>query len=138
MTVASAFAADLAAPGARVRVLVFEDIDLALRIGVYDTEKRAPQRVRISAELLVVPAVPDPDDRIEQVLDYDAIFRAIGALAQAPHVELQETLAERVAALCLEPAEVAAVSVYVRKLDVYPNCASVGVRIVRRRPAASP
>ena len=125
--------ADLGADGARV--LVFEDIELSLRIGVYAAEKRAPQRVRISAELLVLPAVAEPDDRIENVLDYDAIHRAIAGLADEPHVELQETLAERVAAICLQPAEVAAVAVYVRKLDAYPDCASVGVRIVRRRRA---
>ena len=115
------------------RVIVFEDIGLDLRIGAYASERRGPQRVVVSAELLVVPAVPLGADDLAEVVDYDAIHRDIVALAAAPHVDLQETLAERVAALCLKPRDVAAVEVYVRKVDVYPDCRSVGIRILRTR-----
>lgn len=115
------------------RVIVFEDLDLLLRIGAHAAERHGPQRVRISAELLVVPAAPLGADDLAEVVDYDAIKQDIAALAQAPHVDLQETLAERVAALCLKPRDVAAVEVYLRKLDVYPDCRSVGIRILRTR-----
>ncbi|WP_165359535.1 dihydroneopterin aldolase [Lichenibacterium minor] len=115
------------------RVIVFEDIELQVRIGAYESERHAPQRVRVSAELLVVPAAPLGADRLAEVVDYDAIHRDIAALAGAPHVDLQETLAERVAALCLKPRDVAAVEVYVRKVDVYPDCRSVGIRVLRTR-----
>ena len=118
------------------RAIVFEDIDIALRIGAYASEKLAPQRVRISAELLVIPGAPLASDALAEVVDYDAIHRDIIALAAAPHVELQETLAEQVARICLKPATVVAVAVYVRKIDIYPDCASVGIRIVRTRKAA--
>ncbi len=115
------------------RVIVFEDIGLDLRIGAYASERHGPQRVVVSAELLVVPAVPLGADDLAEVVDYDAIHRDIVALAAAPHVDLQETLAERVAALCLKPRDAAAVEVYVRKVDVYPDCRSVGIRILRTR-----
>ncbi len=115
------------------RVIVFEDIGLDLRIGAYASERHGPQRVVVSAELLVVPAVPLGADDLAEVVDYDAIHRDIVALAAAPHVDLQETLAERVAALCLKPRDVAAVEVHVRKVDVYPDCRSVGIRILRTR-----
>ena len=118
------------------RVIVFEDIELAIRIGAYEAERHAPQRVRISAELLVVPAAPLGADDLAEVVDYDAIHRGIAALAGEPHVALQETLAERVAALCLVPRDVAAVEVYVRKVDVYPDCRSVGIRVLRTRRGA--
>jgi dihydroneopterin aldolase len=116
------------------RVLVFEDVDLPIRIGVYPQEKLAPQRVRISVELLVLPSRTQHGDRIENVVDYDRIHGAILELAERPHIELQESLADEVARICFEQAEVAAVQVYVRKLDVYSDCRSVGVRIVRTRP----
>lgn len=115
------------------RVIVFEDLELSLRIGVYEAEKHAPQRVRISAELLVVPADPRHDDRIDKVVDYAAIHDAILDLATRPHMELQERLADEVARICLAPEEVSAVRVYVRKLDAYADCRSVGIRIVRTR-----
>lgn len=118
------------------RVIVFEEIRLDLRIGAYESERHAPQRVVVSAELLVVPAAPLAADDLAEVVDYDAIHRDIVALAHAPHVELQETLAERVAALCLKPRDVQAVEVYVRKVDVYPDCRSVGIRVLRTRRSA--
>ena len=125
-----------AAPGAHdetARTIVFEDIALAVRIGAYAAEMLAPQRVLISAELLVRPGAPLAGDDLAHVVDYDAIHRDIAALADAPHVALQETLAERVARICLKPPRVAAVEVYLRKVDVYPDCRSVGIRIVRTR-----
>ena len=115
------------------RIIVFEDIRLDLRIGAYASERHGPQPVLVSAELLVVPAAPLAADVLDEVVDYDAIHSDIAALAAAPHVELQETLAERVAALCLKPRDVAAVEVHVRKIDVYPDCRSVGIRILRTR-----
>ena len=118
------------------RVIVFEDVELAIRIGAYEAERHAPQRVLISAEILVVPAAPLRADDLAEVVDYDAIHRDIVALADGPHVDLQETLAERVAALCLKPRDVAAVEIHVRKVDVYPDCRSVGIRVLRTRRGA--
>ena len=115
------------------RVLVFEDVELPIRIGVYAHEKGAPQRVSISIELLVVPTNAEHGDRIDQVVDYDRIHGAVLGLADHPHVELQETLADEVVRICFEHPEVAAARVYVRKLDVYADCKSVGIRIVRTR-----
>ena len=117
----------------RARVIVFDNLDLAIRIGAYASEKLAPQRVRISVELLVVPPAALAADRLDEVVNYDTIHGAITALADASHVELQETLAETVARICLAPADVVAVEVYVRKIDVYPDCDSVGIRILRTR-----
>ena len=117
----------------RARVIVFENLDLEIRIGAYAEEKLAAQRVRISVEMLVVPPVALASDRLDEVVNYDTIHGGIMALADAPHVELQETLAETVARICLEPPDVVAVEVYVRKVDVYPDCDSVGIRILRTR-----
>ena len=119
----------------RARVIVFENLDLEIRIGAYAEEKLAAQRVRISVEMLVVPPVALAADRLDKVVNYDTIHGGIMSLADAPHVELQETLAETVARICLEPPDVVAVEVYVRKVDVYPDCDSVGIRILRTRPA---
>jgi len=120
------------------RVIVFEDINLAVRIGAYASERLRAQRVRISAEVLVLPDTALRADRLDEVVDYDALHRRIVALAEAPHVDLQETLAEAVARICLAPPQVAAVEVYVRKLDVYSDCASVGIRILRTRAGSTP
>lgn len=118
------------------RVITFEDIALAVRIGAYESERHAPQRVLVSAEILVIPSVPLGADNLAEVVNYDAIYQDIAALAGAPHVDLQETLAEQVAAICLTPRDVAAVEVHVRKVDVYLNVRSVGIRVLRTRRGA--
>lgn len=123
--------------GEHARVLVIEDQDLDLRIGVFEEEKRGPQRVRVSVEILIAPRDPRHDDDIGKVVSYAPIHDAIAVLADRPHVALQETLAEEIARLCLAPPEAQAVRVYVRKLDVYADCGAVGVRIVRQKRRAS-
>ena len=79
-------------------------------------------------------------DRLADVVCYDAITQDVRRLVAARHVNLIETLAERIAALCLERPQVRSARVRVEKLDVYPDAASVGVEIERRRggdPATS-
>jgi dihydroneopterin aldolase len=47
------------------------------------------------------------------------------------HINLVETLAEEVAAMCLQDRRVRSVRVRVEKLDVFPDVTSVGVEIER-------
>jgi len=55
-------------------------------------------------------------DALADTVDYDAVFRAVEAIVTGPHVDLIETLAERIAASVLSAhARVTAVSVRVRK-----------------------
>ena len=136
MTLFPDLAADLSGTDNEARVIVFEDIALNLHLGAFEAERHSAQRVLISAEVLVRPADARHGDRLDKVVGYHLIHDAILALEQGPHIDLQETLADAVARICFEPAEVAAVKVYVRKLDVYPDCRSVGIRIVRSRPRA--
>lgn len=117
------------------RILV-RDLVLACRIGVYRHERDAPQRVRFNIALDIPDALqPDPpDDRLAATVDYEQIVKGIRALAAGGHINLVETLAERVAAVCLADSRVARACVRVEKLDVFPDVAGVGVEIERGRP----
>lgn len=105
------------------RVFV-RDLVMDASIGVYDHEKTAPQRIRVNLDLDVVGSGVTGEDGV-------AVIRAI---AGHGHTTLIETLAERIAARCLEDARVRRVVVRVEKLDVFPDAASVGVEIERARP----
>ncbi|MBI3451624.1 MAG: dihydroneopterin aldolase, partial [Rhodospirillales bacterium] len=72
-------------------------------------------------------------DKIANVVDYDAIVAGVRRIIAVGHVKLVETLAERIAAFCLEEPRVRLARVRVEKLDVYADAASVGVEIERRR-----
>ncbi len=120
-----------AAAAATVRRVFVRDLIATARIGVHRREKKAPQRVRINIELLVPEDGRSLNDRLANVVDYEAIVTGVRALTAEGHVNLVETLAERVAALCLRDRRVRTARVRVEKLEVFADAAAVGVEIER-------
>jgi 7,8-dihydroneopterin aldolase/epimerase/oxygenase len=114
------------------RKLLICDLVLPARIGVFAREKTAAQRVRLNVELDVLDK-PVRDERVGDVVRYDRLIAAIRALLAEGHINLVETLAERVAAICLAPADARAVVVRAEKLDTDPAVGAVGVEIRRLR-----
>lgn len=114
------------------RKLLIRDLTLSARIGVFKREKTAPQRVRINVELDVLDR-PVRDDRVGDVVRYDKLIAAIRAMLAEGHINLVETLAERVAEICLAPADARAAVVRAEKLDTDPDAGAVGVEIRRVR-----
>ncbi len=122
-----------------IRKMFIRDLVLAASIGVYPHEHQTRQRIRINVELAVTddgaqnlsrPAIGA--DELHRVVDYEAIMQRICAITEAGHVQLVETLAERLAQSCLADPRVRRVRVRVEKLDVFADAASVGVEIERR------
>jgi dihydroneopterin aldolase len=115
--------------------MVVRDLVLPCRIGIYDYEKRMPQRVRFNVELLVERDAPG-SDAFGDVVNYEAIVTHIRKLAEGEHINLVETLAERIIDGCFTSPRVHAARVSVEKLDIYPEAESVGVVLRRRRRSA--
>jgi dihydroneopterin aldolase len=115
------------------------DLVLPCRIGVYDHEKLARQRVRINVSMRVEPNAGPRNDDIANVLSYDDLLAGIKALTEGEHINLVETLAEAIADVCLGDRRVVETRVTVEKLDVEPRANGVGVEIERRRrPSPGP
>ena len=117
------------------RVFV-RDLVIACSIGVHGHERRASQRVRINVDLDVGAPAGDAGDSLANAVDYERVVDGVRAIAGGGHINLVETLAERIADFCLADARVLAVRVRVEKIDVFPDAASVGVEIVRRQGSA--
>jgi dihydroneopterin aldolase len=115
----------------RYRVFV-RDLVVPCSIGIYPREKGLRRRVRVNAELVVAEAISGNDDFAEAV-NYETVVAGIKGIAEAGHINLVETLADRIATLCLADSRVAFVRIVVEKLDVYPETESVGVVLERRR-----
>ena len=115
----------------RYRVFV-RDLVVPCSIGIYPREKGLRRRVRVNAELVVAEAISGNDDFAEAV-NYETVVAGIKGIAEAGHINLVETLADRIATLCLADPRVAFVRIVVEKLDVYPETESVGVVLERRR-----
>ncbi len=119
-----------------IRHVFVRDLMLDARIGVHRHEKKKQQRIRINLDMAVREgAVREAQsrDRLDDVVCYEKIVVAVRALMDQGHVNLVETLAERVAALCLQDARVISARVRVEKLDVFEDAMSVGVEIERFR-----
>ena len=114
--------------------IVVRGLVLPFRIGVHEHEKEGPQRVRVSAELLV--EAPARTDALSQVLNYETVIDGIRALARRGHIPLVEALADEILELCLRDRRVASARVSVDKLDVCPEAEGVGVIMTRRRSGA--
>ncbi|HVI53293.1 MAG TPA: dihydroneopterin aldolase [Candidatus Sulfotelmatobacter sp.] len=115
-----------------LRHVFVHDLTLQASIGVYHHEKLDKQRIRINLDLAVREGdASNVDDDINNVVCYEEVVTSIRALIEAGHVNLVETLAERIAALCLNDRRVRVARVRVEKLDVFPDATSVGVEIER-------
>jgi len=115
------------------RLIFIRDLELIASVGVYEHEKRYEQRVVVSLELFVDDGYDGRSDRLELVYDYDAAIASVKETISEGHVNLIETLAERIAERCLEDARVEATRVRIEKPDVLPACRAIGIEIERRR-----
>ncbi|HQT85474.1 MAG: diguanylate cyclase [Acidiphilium sp. 37-64-53] len=127
-----------------IRRMFIRDLVLDAAIGVYAHEHGRTQRIRINLDLAIEDQAARPGGRhlsrpgvgrddLARVVDYEQIVIATRATVASGHVQLVETLAERLAELCLADARVIAARVTVEKLDVFPDAVSAGVEIERRR-----
>jgi dihydroneopterin aldolase len=133
LTTAGTPLAPAAEPGpGRYRIFV-RDLVVPWNIGIYDHEHNGPQRVRINVDLLVREATEFDADRYRQVVCYAGVVEGIRELANDGHVNLVETLASRVAEMCLSDDRVIEATVRTEKLDAIEGVASVGIEITRTR-----
>lgn len=117
-----------------LRHVFVRDLVLECRIGIYDQEKAKPQRVRINLDLAVREDSQPIGDDYDRVVCYERIVTKARGIAEDGHVNLVETLAERLAGICLQDPRVRSCRVRVEKLDVFADALSVGVEIERDSP----
>ncbi len=115
------------------RHIFVRDLVLSCNIGVYRHERDAPQRVRLNIDLAIADDAAGATDRLEDTVSYEHIVDSARAIVDARHYNLVETLAEALAAMCLDDPRVRAARIRVEKLDVFANTGAVGVEIERPR-----
>lgn len=108
--------------------IIVENYILPVEIGAYKREYGHKQQVRFNVSADVSRLSANPED-MRHIFSYDLILDGIRNLVALGHVDLVETLAERVAALILAYPRVEKVVVRVDKLELGP--AAVGVEIER-------
>lgn len=122
-----------------LRHVFIRDLVLQASIGVYPNEHQAPQRIRVNLDMAVDDEGAAASSRasigrddLARVVDYEAVANKARAIVASGHVQLVETLAERIAESILSDPRIRIARVRVEKLDVFADAASAGVEIERR------
>lgn len=116
-----------------LRRVFVRDLEIVASVGVFEVEHRYEQRILINLDLDVRDDYDGTSERLADVLDYSLVVAEVEKTAQSRHFKLIETLAERIAEVCLADARVVAARVSIAKPDIMPSCRSVGIEIERRR-----
>jgi dihydroneopterin aldolase len=124
MTIASAAKA--------IRHVFIRNLELPAQIGVHHHEVGTVQPVRINVDMAVEDLI-DLGDSLAKVVDYGVIEAKIRAILAEGHLNLVETLAERIASACFEDLRVRTARVRVEKLHALSAAESAGVEIERTR-----
>ena len=115
----------------KITHVFIRNLELLAHIGIHGHEQGKPQPVRINVDLGVRESAVD--DRLEHVVDYEAVTMKIRAIVARGHINLAETLAERIAEAAFEDARVISARVRVEKLHALAGAESGGVEIERVR-----
>lgn len=103
-------------------------------IGVHPHEHEGTQPIIIDIELDMGDMDLPQDDRLHETLDYSLVAQKAEDLAMEAHVQLVETLAERIAdwALAADP-RVQRVAVAISKPQALLKADAAGVEVVKAR-----
>jgi 7,8-dihydroneopterin aldolase/epimerase/oxygenase len=118
--------------GRGIRHVFIRNLELPAQIGVHRHEVGKVQPVRINLDLAVEDLI-DLGDDLRKVVDYGVIEAKIRAILAEGHLNLVETLAERIASACFEDGRVRTARVRVEKLHALSAAESAGVEIERTR-----
>lgn len=121
--------ADIDVASQRIHVA---DLTISCKLGVSEAERATVQRIRINVELEVRPERPLNDDP-RNVVDYRGIVPAIRDITQSHTPRLLETLADRIAEVCLGDSRAISSRVRIDKLDRYADASGIGVEVHHRK-----
>ena len=107
------------------------NLEVLARIGVHGHEHGKPQPVRINVWLTCRTSAGS--DKLDSVVDYEAVADNIRAIVASGHINLAESLAERIASSCLEDKRVEKARIRVEKLHALQGTESAGVEIERAK-----
>ena len=123
----------VASAKSRLRHVFVRDLEVLAFIGIYPHEKKKKQRIVVNIDLSVKERPGQMKDEISHVVSYEIIAKKVESIVGEGHVNLVETLCEKIAQSCLKDKRVMAARVRVEKPDIIKNAKSVGVEIERGR-----
>lgn len=116
-------------------IVFIRDLHLRCVIGANDWEREVRQDVLVNVELHTDTRPAAASDDLSDAVDYKTLGKKIIALVESSSFFLVETMAEEIAAICLDDPRVQSTLVRVEKPGALRFAESVGVEIGRARGA---
>ena len=113
--------------------IFIRDFRLQTLIGFHRRERVVPQTIRLDLEIGIANRAVFGSDKVTDCIDYDKVTTRIREVAGA-HVNLVETLADKVAGMVLDEFGAAWVKVSIAKLGILKDVGLVGVTVERSKP----
>lgn len=114
----------------QTRHMFIRDLLLDCRIGIHHFERDANQKVCINIDLTMDGSRP-LGDSINNVLDYDEVITGVKTIIDGGHINLVETLADRIGDFCMANLLVLHARVRVEKPGAISEAAGAGIEIER-------
>jgi len=103
-----------------------------VRIGLHDFERKAPQHLDVSIELLTdVSYLSNVDER--SLIDYSKLYDAILGWEGRDHVDLLETYMKELITLGFFSPRVSAVKASISKPDIFEKAQGAGLSVFMNR-----
>ena len=112
--------------------IFIEDLRVDARVGIYDREKAAPQRLELNLTFGVPDSAAQHDD-IADTINYATVIEPIREELALRHFNLIESLGEFVVKLLFDEFGVPWVKIHIAKIGVMRGVKRVGVFIQRGR-----
>ena len=111
--------------------IILDRLKVECIIGIFEWERKTRQTVEISLELDCDFSAAARSDDIQNTVDYKAISKAVIAMVEPSGFYLIETMAERIASLCLGYDGVTKARVVVSKPGAISGSDNVSVQVIR-------
>ena len=112
-------------------IIYIKDLRIETIIGIFDWERKVKQEVSIDMEFPFDCKKAAATDSIEDTIDYKAITKGVIKFVEDSSFQLQETLAESIAALVKEKYGVKSIKLRVSKPGALRGANDVGLIIYR-------
>jgi dihydroneopterin aldolase len=112
-------------------IIYIKDLRIETIIGIFDWERKVKQEVSIDMEFPFDCKKAAATDSIEDTIDYKAITKCVIKFVEDSSFQLQETLAESIAALVKDEYGVKSIKLRVSKPGALRGAKDVGLIIYR-------
>ena len=114
-------------------VVVLDDVCVNISCGLHAWERHPERPTRLMVSVRLYAPLTTPRAADAPIIDYDIVRNRILSLENEGHIDLLETIADRIIDSCFKDPRVTACALSVRKPDIYNESRGAGIDLFRTR-----